>query len=132
MIVLRKCFQVLIVKSENDGDAKSIRNANDFLITDEQYEAFIERHKDQKSLVKEPNHVMKSSYLILDEYMRFLDKGDDNKYIESDSILQVDVDTALSQINWDVDSFQTRNGVYDWSNEFSKCVCCSYVRSLDW
>ena len=131
-MISRKCFQVLLVKSENDGDAKSIRNASDFLITDEQYEAFIERHKDQKSLVKEPNHVMKSSYLILDEYMRFLDKGDDNKYKESESILQVDVDTALSQINWDVDSFQARNGVYDWTNEFSKSECSAHDPSLDW
>ena len=130
--LFRKCFQVLIVKTENDGNGKSIRNAKDFLITDEQYASFIERHKGQKSLVEEPNSVMKSSYLILDEYMRFLDKGDDDKYIESESILKVDVETALSQINWDVDSFQTRNGVHDWTNEFSRPECASHDANLDW
>jgi cytochrome P450 len=35
--------------------------------------------------------------------MRFLDKGDEDEYIQSESILDVDVDKALSQINWDKD-----------------------------
>lgn len=70
-----KCFQVLIVKTENDGKNEAIRNGHNFTITDEEYELFVKNHENQPSFVKEPNSVMKSSYLILDEYMRFLDKG---------------------------------------------------------
>ena len=57
---------------------------------------------------------MASSYLILDEYMRFLDK--DNT-LTSDSILDVGVDKALSQVHWDEEAFQERGGLYDWSKE---------------
>jgi radical S-adenosyl methionine domain-containing protein 2 len=99
-----KCFQVLIVKTENDGN-DTIKNANKFTITDEEYEIFVRNHENQPSFIKEPNSIMKSSYLIIDEYMRFLDKGDKDQYIISESILDVDVFEALSQINWDTDSF---------------------------
>ena len=99
-----KCFQVLIVKTENDGN-DTIKNANKFTITDEEYEIFVRNHESQPSFIKEPNSIMKSSYLIIDEYMRFLDKGDKDQYIISESILDVDVFEALSQINWDTDSF---------------------------
>jgi radical S-adenosyl methionine domain-containing protein 2 len=126
-----KCFQVLIVKTENDGKDDSKRNAHGFLITDDEYEMFIKRHEDQKSLIKESNSIMKSSYLILDEYMRFLDKGDEDEYIQSESIL--DVDKALSQINWDIESFEQRQGEYDWSNGFStSTTACGEDKSLDW
>jgi len=43
--------------------------------------------------VEEPNDVMRSSYLILDEYMRFLSKEGD--YRVSPSILEVGVREAL-------------------------------------
>ena len=33
-----KCFQVLIVKTENDGKSDAIKNALKFTITDEEYE----------------------------------------------------------------------------------------------
>jgi radical S-adenosyl methionine domain-containing protein 2 len=126
-----KCFQVLIVKTENDGDKDSKRNAHDFKITDEEYEIFIKTHENQKCLIKESNSIMKSSYLILDEYMRFLDKGMDNDYIISESLLDVGVDKALSQINWDYEAFENRQGEYDWSNEFSS-ISCSEDKNLEW
>jgi radical S-adenosyl methionine domain-containing protein 2 len=126
-----KCFQVLIVKTENDGDSTSIRNAQAFTITDDEYELFCQRHQKQDSFIKESNSIMRSSYLILDEYMRFLDKGDKNEYVMSGSILDVDVDTALKQINWDDDSFQKRNGQYDWTKEFSSLECSS-DKNLEW
>ena len=126
-----KCFQVLMVKTENDGTADSKRNVHDFKITDEEYEMFIKRHENQKCLIKESNSIMKSSYLILDEYMRFLDKGDENNYIISESILDVDVDKALSQIKWDEESFQKRLGEYDWTNEFTTAAC-KQDKELEW
>ena len=125
-----KCFQVLIVKTENDGDDASIRNAQTFTISDEEYELFCQRHQKQSSFIKESNTVMRSSYLILDEYMRFLDKGDKNEYKISDSILDVDVSVALGQINWDNDSFHERNGHYDWTKEFSNE--CFSDKKLEW
>jgi radical S-adenosyl methionine domain-containing protein 2 len=57
---------------------------------------------------------MASSYLILDEYLRFLDKGDGLEG-HSDSILEVGVAKALQQVHWDEESFHARGGVYDWS-----------------
>ena len=126
-----KCFQVLIVKTENDGK-DSLRNGQDFIISDEEYELFCAKHENQKCFIKESNSVMKSSYLILDEYMRFLDKGDSNEYKISESILDVEVDRALSQIKWDETSFYERNGEYDWSNEVSSTSDCSMDKSLEW
>ena len=126
-----KCFQVLIVKTENDGKENSKRNAHDFEITNEEYEMFIKRHQDQKCLIKESNSIMKSSYLILDEFMRFLDKGDEDKYLISESILDVGVDKALSQIKWDMESFEIRQGEYDWSNEYTT-TACTQNKELDW
>ncbi len=117
-----KCFQVLIVQTENDGNNNSIRDANRFKITDEQYELFIKRHAKQKCLIKENNSLMQSSYLILDENMRFLDKCNAKGYIRSDSLLDVSVKEALSQINWDIKSFEDRQGEYDWSKEESGCL----------
>lgn len=129
-----KCFQCLIVKTENDGSkSNAIRDASRFLISDEQYEQFIARHADQKSLIKESNQVMKSSYLILDEYMRFLDKGNDDNYIISESILDVGVDKALAQINWNEEAFVERQGEYDWSRGYdsSSSGQCD-DKNLDW
>ena len=66
--------------------------------------------------------------------MRFLDKGDEDNYITSESILDVDVQKALEQIKWDNESFNERNGEYDWSrDEFSfGSSDCSTSKILDW
>ena len=125
-----KCFQCLIVKTENDGSSNSMRDASRFLISDSQYDEFIKRHSDQKCLIKETNELMKSSYLILDEYMRFLDKGDDEKYVISESILDVGVDKALEQIHWNEEAFADRQGEYDWSRE--TYTDCSSDKNLEW
>ncbi|KAK4182063.1 hypothetical protein QBC35DRAFT_363101, partial [Podospora australis] len=68
-----KCFQVLIVAGENDT-TETLRNGHKFTISDEEFGQFCERHKGQPSLVPEPNSLMAKSYLILDEYLRFLDR----------------------------------------------------------
>ena len=38
---------------------------------------FCNMHSNCSGFVAEPNNLMKDSYLVLDEYMRFLDKGND-------------------------------------------------------
>lgn len=107
-----KVFQCLLVDSENAGD-QAVRQAKDLLITDQQFQDFVARHQSLKCLVPESNLLMKSSYIILDEYMRFLNKGD--KYAESESILTVGVERALRQVDFEEETFNKRGGVYDWT-----------------
>lgn len=118
-----KCFQVLVVAGENDSD-KTLRNAKRFTITDEEYQLFCDRHSHNKCFVPESNNIMKDSYLILDEYMRFLDKGNN----PSRSILKVGVDAALKAVFWDEKSFMERGGIYDWTKEGKKKA----DTALDW
>jgi len=115
-----KCFQVLVQPGENSGTVdkhgkvtKTIRDARPFKISDEEFEAFCEKHKSVSGFVAEPNRLMAASYLILDEYMRFLDKEKD---FQSKSILEVGVQEALAGVKWDEDVFFERGGEYNWTN----------------
>lgn len=61
-------FQCLLIGGENAGpDAK--RNAESFVISDDQFQSFLKRHENVKQLVPESNSMMRDSYLILDEYV---------------------------------------------------------------
>ncbi|KUJ11894.1 radical SAM enzyme [Mollisia scopiformis] len=128
-----KVFQVLIVAGENDTDERK-RNATQFIVTDEQYEAFCRRHRHLKCMVPEPNSVMKSSYLLVDEYMRFLDKGDGDEKV-SDPILKVGVQKAIKQVRWDQEEFHNRGGIYELGSTAEKEQSCGTVlqnNGLDW
>jgi radical S-adenosyl methionine domain-containing protein 2 len=57
---------------------------------------------------------MAKPYLILDEYMRFLDRDGRDP---SHSILEVGVHNALSSVFWDEEAFKERGGVYDWKRD---------------
>ena len=109
-----KVFQVLMVKGENE-DSTKLRDVTKFQITKEEFEQFVERHKEIERMIAESNDTMKSSYLILDEKMRFLDKGDGEE-ICSQSILDVGVEKALEDIFYDEKEFMKRKGDY-WMNE---------------
>ncbi|ORY18863.1 hypothetical protein BCR34DRAFT_473114 [Clohesyomyces aquaticus] len=104
-----KVFQVLVVAGENESE-KRLRDARSTAVTDEQFEAFCERHRGGKGFTPEPNSLMRESYLILDEYCRFLDPGYDGRG-HSESILDVGVQKALSQIHWDEEAFVQRGGL---------------------
>ena len=91
-------------------------DARGLLISDEQFEAFCDRHRGVESFVPEPNDLMVSSYLILDEYLCFLDKGD-GRGKQSEPILMVGVQKALEQVRFDQDAFVKRGGMYEWSND---------------
>ncbi|KAG9194911.1 hypothetical protein G6011_00031 [Alternaria panax] len=106
-----KCFQVLIVAGENDS-VNTLRDARKFIITDEEYDSFCRRHKTQTSLVPESNRMMAKSYLILDEYLRFLDRDGRQP---SEPILDVGVEEALGSVYWDEKAFRDRGGVYGWT-----------------
>ncbi|SLM35129.1 Radical SAM [Lasallia pustulata] len=108
-----KCFQVLIVEGENDSAATKT-NAHRFTITPGEFEAFCDAHSDLECLVPEPNDVMRSSYLLLDEYMRFLNKGVGEP---TRPILEIGVQDALEHVEWDQVGFKKRGGVYDWTRD---------------
>jgi len=134
-----KCFQVLEVQDENDADIadtelnKRKRNAQRFIISDEQFAAFCRKHEHLKCFVPESNQLMASSYLIVDEYLCFLDKGDGREK-QSSCILDVGVEKALEEVRWDREAFLERGGVYDWSKELgSEEGCGSEVaKGLEW
>ncbi|KAI0534284.1 hypothetical protein GGR58DRAFT_64857 [Xylaria digitata] len=117
-----KVFQVLYVEGENDAEDKDVyldkrkRNAKKLLISDEQFRAFCDQHQHLNSFVPEPNSVMASSYLLLDEYLCFLDKGSGAEK-QSRSILEVGVQKALGEIYWDQEAFSKRGGMYDWTKD---------------
>ncbi|XP_050388611.1 S-adenosylmethionine-dependent nucleotide dehydratase RSAD2 [Patella vulgata] len=108
-----KVFQCLILDGENAG-ADALRDASRFVIQDEQFNDFLNRHAHVPCLVPESNEKMQNSYLILDECMRFLDCRDGKK-IPSKSILDVGVDQALLFSGFDESMFLKRGGRYTWS-----------------
>jgi radical S-adenosyl methionine domain-containing protein 2 len=132
-----KCFQVLFVEGEIDADTadtaldKRKRDARDLLITTEQWQFFCEKHQHLEAFVPEPNDLMASSYLILDEYLCFLDKGK-GKEKQSKSILEVGVAQALEDVYFDKAAFIKRGGEYDWSKEEENGCGVKGLPVLEW
>ncbi|KAK4100928.1 radical SAM enzyme [Parathielavia hyrcaniae] len=125
-----KCFQVLLVRGENDDPAgATLRNAHKFTISDAEFEGFCERHRGQEGLVPEPNRLMAKSYLILDEYLRFLDRTGRQP---SEPILEVGVERALESVYWDEDAFVERGGLYDWAKPAGETEGCGGGKELYW
>lgn len=121
-----KVFQCLSVEGENvDGDTR--RDVENFLISDDEFAAYIARHRADvfiKSIIKpEDNAVMRNSYLILDEKMRFLDNRDSSKR-PTQSILDVGVQAALDDAGFDEEGFIQRDGFYPetWTRESGGCA----------
>lgn len=125
-----KVFQCLIVTGENDNEQRK-RDARSFLVSDKQWQAFCDRHRHLKCFVPESNEMMKGSYLILDEYMRFLDKGDGEEK-SSESILDVGVRKAMGQVRWERSAFVERGGIYDWTKASGAECSSSGKKGLEW
>ncbi|XDG06256.1 hypothetical protein ABKA04_005871 [Annulohypoxylon sp. FPYF3050] len=117
-----KVFQVLYVEGENDsngtdgGLSRRKRDAKELLISEEQFQTFCDKHKHLNCFIAEPNSLMASSYLILDEFLCFLDKGAGVEK-QSRSILEVGVQKALSEVRWDQEAFSERGGLYEWTKD---------------
>ncbi|KAI1396776.1 hypothetical protein F4819DRAFT_474328 [Hypoxylon fuscum] len=117
-----KVFQVLYVEGENDVEDEDTRvnrrkqDAKKLLISDEQFQVFCNKHQHLKCFIPEPNSIMASSYLILDEFLCFLDKGSGVEK-QSQSILKVGVQRALSEVRWDQEAFKQRGGMYEWTKD---------------
>ncbi|KAL0242989.1 hypothetical protein GEMRC1_005552 [Eukaryota sp. GEM-RC1] len=97
-----KCFQVLLLDGENTGE-KALRDARHLTISDQNFLDFIDRHK-ENNCVPEDSSVMMNSYLILDEYLRFLNCTDGNKR-PTGRILDIGVPAALSAAGFDPQRF---------------------------
>ncbi|XP_066241950.1 S-adenosylmethionine-dependent nucleotide dehydratase RSAD2 [Saccopteryx leptura] len=108
-----KVFQCLLIEGENSGEG-ALKEAERFLISKEEFEDFLDRHKEVSCLVPECNDKMKDSYLILDEYMRFLNCQKGRKD-PSKSILDVGVEAAIKFSGFDEQAFLKRGGKYVWS-----------------
>ncbi|KAG8686134.1 Radical S-adenosyl methionine domain-containing protein 2 [Ceratobasidium sp. 423] len=125
-----KVFQVLLLEGENDGaENGALRDARDLLITKDQFQSFLTRHKEQKCLVPEDNEAMKDSYLLLDEEMRRVKKRHPlisrlnpqraciHPKTPGRSILEVGVRQAMQDAGFDNKAFIERGGVFDWTRE---------------
>ncbi|KAM8809658.1 S-adenosylmethionine-dependent nucleotide dehydratase RSAD2 [Eudromia elegans] len=108
-----KVFQCLLIEGENCGE-DALREVEKFLISDKDFERFLDRHRDVSCLVPESNQKMRDSYLILDEYMRFLNCTNGRKE-PSKSILDVGVEKAIQFSGFDEKMFLKRGGKYVWS-----------------
>ena len=64
---------------------------------------------------------MRNSYLILDEYMRFLDNTGGCK-TPSCSLLDVGVGAAMDRAGFDQAMFLKRGGKYQWSKQANALV----------
>ena len=83
-------------------------------MTEEQWTQFLETHSSLACLVQEDNTQMRNSYIILDEFMRFLDNTAGTK-LPSRSILDVGVQAAFNKAGFDEKMFLKRGGKYKWS-----------------
>lgn len=110
-----KVFQCLAIGAENQGEG-ALRQVEEFLVTEEQWQAFLSRHSSLTTLVPESNEAMRNSYLILDEYMRFLDNSGGTK-AASCSLLDVGVAAAMDRAGFDQAMFLRRGGKYKWSKQ---------------
>jgi radical S-adenosyl methionine domain-containing protein 2 len=106
-----KVFQVLRVEGQNDGRVEPL------LITDAQFQAFVERHRDVgvdgMQAVVENNDAMTDSYVMVDPLGRFFgNTGGVQTY--SQPILEVGVQAALAQVGYRTEKFIARGGRYAW------------------
>jgi len=116
-----KVFQVLDVEGENYNDMKSKSEIWKLLITEEQFKEYIDRNiaglNNKEILKAESNTLMRDSYILIDEYGRFLDTSTGGK-IPTQSILEVGLEAALAQLissnggGYNEELFQARGGYY--------------------
>ena len=116
-----KIFQVLPLVGENTGVA-SIRDVTPLLVSNKQFNHFIDinvkKLKNSMIMKVEDNTLMKTSYLIIDEFGRFLDCSMGSK-TPTESILDIGVEKAYSQLvngpglGFDLELFIKRDGLYN-------------------
>ncbi len=124
-----KVFQVLDMEGENyHYDKPESNKIQNLLISEEDFNHYIERNKkgliNKEILVPESNELMRSSYILVDEYGRFLDTSTGSK-LPTKGILEVGLLEALNELNsssgkgFDKENFYKRGGYYpeNWAKE---------------
>ena len=105
-----KIFQALPVAGQND------LRFDEFAITPDEFDLYVTRNRSVERhgirVVPENNEAMTGSYLMIDPLGRFIDntKGE---YAYSSPILEVDVETALTEIRVYPERFFERGGFYE-------------------
>ena len=107
-----KVFQCLLLEGENWGE-NAEKDVIPFLIDDEKFRAFVDRHITQNPIA-EDNDTMRDSYLLLDQEMRFLNCVG-NKKVPGKSILIVGVEAALRKAGFNHEKFIEREGIFEWT-----------------
>ncbi len=107
-----KVFQVLPIKGQNDDFI------DEFKISKEQFQAFLNTHSDLSeitTIVPESNEQMQGSYAMVDPAGRFYD-NEMEQYRYSKPILEVGCPEAIKHVNYNLDKFIERGGIYEWLN----------------
>lgn len=109
-----KIFQVLHIQGENDLDIESLA------ISNIEFQEFVNRHLPLQQhgvdVVKEDNELMTNSYLMINPEGQFY-QNSSGKYIKSDSITDVGIESALEQISFQYSKFIQRGGSYFIANK---------------
>jgi len=114
-----KVFQVLPIKTENYGD--SFNKIIDLEISKEEFDNYVNVNRKGLNfpdiLVPEDNNTMRNSYILIDEYGRFLDCSNGSK-THTSSVLDVGLDRAIEELissnggGFDKEMFEFRGGYY--------------------
>lgn len=105
-----KVLQVLPIVGQNDN------KIDDFKISVSEFQFFIDNHSDLQNItniVPETNSQIKGSYAMVDPAGRFFD-NETGTHNYSRQILEVGVETAIQEVNYDLPKFVSRGGQYDW------------------
>lgn len=109
-----KIFQVLPVENQNGSEIDR------FEITAEQFVTWVDRHDrvadEGVVVVTEDNDEMRGTYAMIDPAGRFYDSSS-GSYVYSRPILEVGIEAAFAQVNFDHERYVERGGQYDWSND---------------
>ena len=104
-----KVLQVLPIKGQNDIKIE------DFKINSNQFEKFVLNHQNINIMIPESNESIKGSYVMVDPAGRFFENSE-GKHKYSGEILEVGVENALKMVNYNLEKFLSRGGIYNWKN----------------
>lgn len=105
-----KLFQALPVEGQNSD------NSGQFEVSTAEFNSFLKRHRDaglSDVIIPEDNDAMTGSYVMVAPNGCFFDNSR-GYHTYSSPILKVGVCEALKQIQFDLDKFHNRGGLYPW------------------
>ena len=102
-----KIVQAIPIKGQNDG------KINDIMISNQEFNEFVQRHNNHECVVPETNNQIINSYVMVDPAGRFF-TNENGYYRYTKPILDVGVKTAISEMNYDLLKFTERGGIYQW------------------